>query len=327
MEEFDVVVIGGGPAGSACAHRLRQSDVSVVVLDRAEFPRTKLCAGWVTPEALIDLELDSQDYPHGFLTFERIHVHWRAVHLKPRTVQHSIRRYEFDDYLLKRSGAPVRHHYVKQIREERGAYLIDDLFRCRYLVGAAGTKCPVYRSFFRNANPRAKHLQTVTYEHEFPYQWHDADCHLWFFKDNLPGYAWYVPKADGYLNVGIGGMAEKLKQRRGDIKDHWGRFTAHLGNKALVRNAPYHPTGYSYYLRGNVDTVQVGNAFIVGDAAGLATRDLCEGIGPAVRSGQLAARTIIGGDTYNLENVVRYSAQNTLAKRLLEYGFTRGDNK
>ena len=327
MDEFDVVVVGGGPGGSACAQRLGQSGLSVVVLDRAEFPRTKLCAGWVTPEALIDLELEPKDYPHSFLTFEGIHVHWKALHVKAKTVQHSIRRYEFDDYLLRRCGAPVQNHYVRQIRQDGEGYVIDEQFRCRYLVGAAGTKCPVYKALFRNANPRAKHLQTVTYEHEFPYQWDDPNCHLWFFKDNLPGYAWYVPKANGHLNVGIGGMAEKLKYRGGDIKDHWGRFTDHLGDKAFVRNAPYRPTGYSYYLRGNVDTVQVGNAFIVGDAAGLATRDLCEGIGPAVRSGQLAADSIISGQEYCLENVVRYSAENGLVKRLLEYGFAGGSKQ
>ena len=43
------------------------------------------------------------------------------------------------------------------------------------------------------------------------------------------------------------------------------------------------------HLRGDVDVVRVDNAFITGDAAGLATRDLCEGIGPAIRSGQRAA--------------------------------------
>lgn len=324
MEELDVVVVGGGPGGSACARRLREAGVDVLVLDRAEFPRTKLCAGWVTPDALADLDLQVEDYPHSFLTFERIHVHWKALHLKPRTVQHSIRRYEFDDFLLKRSGAPVANHYVKQVRADGDSYIVDDQYRCRYLVGAGGTKCPVYKALFRSANPRAKHLQTVTYEHEFPYEWEDGDCHLWFFENSLPGYAWYVPKANGHLNVGLGGMAEKLKLRGGDIKEHWGQFTSHLGDQAFVRNAAYQPTGYSYYLRGNVETVRVGNAFVIGDAAGLATRDLCEGIGPAVKSGQLAAESIISGAIYQLDDVVRYSAENRLVNRLLEYGFAGG---
>ena len=91
-----------------------------------------------------------------------------------------------------------------------------------------------------------------------------------------------------------------------------------------MRNAAYQPTGYSYYLRGNVETVRVGNAFVIGDGAGLATRDLCEGIGPAVRSGQLAAESIISGAVYQLDDVVRYSAENRLVNRLLEYGFAGG---
>ena len=322
MQDVDVVIVGGGPAGSSCAWQLRDSDLDVLVLDRAEFPRTKLCAGWVTPEAVADLELDISQYPHSFMTFERIHVHWKGLHLKPRTVQHSIRRYEFDHYLLQRSGAPVEAHYVKEICQDGGRYVVDDKFRCRFLVGAAGTKCPVYKSFFRQANPRARHLQTVTYEHEFVYDWRDGDCHLWFFEDKLPGYSWYVPKANGHLNVGIGGMAEKLKARGGDIKEHWSRFISHLGDQAFVRNAHYQPSGYSYYLRGNVETVRVENAFIVGDAAGLATRDLCEGIGPAVHSGKLAADAIMTGGPYLLGNVLGYSAQNRLVHRLLEFGFT-----
>ena len=66
--------------------------------------------------------------------------------------------------------------------------------------------------------------------------------------------------------------------------------------RGLAPGAQYEPTGYSYYLRGNVEMVRRDNAFITGDAAGLATRDLGEGIGPAVRSGLRAARSIIEGD-------------------------------
>ena len=58
MQKADAIVVGGGPAGSTCAWKLREAGLDVLVLDRATFPRTKLCAGWVTPEALQDLELD-----------------------------------------------------------------------------------------------------------------------------------------------------------------------------------------------------------------------------------------------------------------------------
>jgi len=181
----------------------------------------------------------------------------------------------------------------------------------------------VYRTLFRDVNPRASELQTVTLEHEFAYDWQDADCHLWFFQNGLPGYAWYVPKANGWLNVGVGGMAGRMKQRGDDIKRHWALFTRQL-ERRLTRGAEYEPAGYSYYLRGNVEVVRLGNAFITGDAAGLATRDMCEGIGPAVRSGLRAAQAILTGAPYGLEDVTGASLGGGLTSRVLDWAFTRG---
>jgi menaquinone-9 beta-reductase len=214
MRTCDVLVVGGGPAGSSAAWKLRQAGADVLVLDKERFPRLKLCAGWITPEVVRDLQLDIGAYPHRFLTFDRLHIHLKGLHLPVRAIQHSIRRVEFDAWLLERSGAPVLEHTVRNIREEGGAYVVDDAFRCRYLIGAGGTRCPVYRTLFRELNPRASELQTVTLEHEIEYDWREPDCHLWFFEHGLPGYAWYVPKQNGWLNVGIGGMADRIKGSR-----------------------------------------------------------------------------------------------------------------
>ena len=323
MRQFDVVIVGGGPAGSACATKLVRAGLSVAVLDREVFPRTKLCAGWVTPEVVEDLDFDIQAYPHRFNTFEHIVVHMKGLTFNLNSPQHSIRRYEFDDFLLKRSGAEVIKHNVKNIEKKNGSYLLDDSFECEYLVGAAGTRCPVYRSFFRAVNPRAKELQAATFEHEFPYEWSDPRCHLWFFRKGLPGYAWYVPKANGYLNCGIGGMAYKLKSRGEDIKNYWSDFTALLRRKDFVRGFEYAPKGYSYFLRGGVDVVRVENAFIAGDSVGLATRDLCEGIGPAIRSGHRAAGSIVDGAEYSLESIGAYSTERGMIRNFLEYMFVK----
>lgn len=323
MRQFDVVVIGGGPAGSACATRLVNAGVKVAVLDRENFPRTKLCAGWITPEVVEDLNFDIEAYPHRFNSFEHIVVHIKGLTFNLDSPQHSIRRFEFDDYLLKKSGAEVISHNVKNIEKKNGTYHIDDTFECEFLVGAAGTRCPVYRSFFREVNPRAKELQAATYEHEFPYEWSDPRCHLWFFRKGLPGYAWYVPKENGYLNCGIGGMADKLKSRGEDIKQFWNDFTALLCRKNFVRGFEYAPKGYSYFLRGGVDVVRVDNAFIAGDSVGLATRDLCEGIGPAIRSGHRAADSIMNGVEYSLESIGAFSAERGMIRNFLEYMFVK----
>ncbi len=320
MQSADAIVVGGGPAGSTCAWQLEKAGLDVLVLDRAAFPRVKLCAGWVTPEAIADLELEPDDYPLSFMSFSELHLHWKALTAKLKSWQHSIRRYEFDDYLLRRSGATVRQHRVRDIQRDGDDYIIDGEFRSKYLVGAGGTRCPVYRALFHERNPRNSLLQTATYEQEFAYDWQDPRCHLWFFEDGLPGYAWYVPKAKGHINVGLGGMAEKLKQRDRNVREFWEQFILRLEKRGLVKYENYAPTGYSYYLRGNVEVVRDGNAYIVGDAVGLATRDMCEGIGPAVRSGILAARSIATGADYSLESLDTLSGSG-VGSRFLERRF------
>ena len=302
MRAVEVLIVGGGPAGAAAAWQLRRAGREVLVLDRERFPRLKLCAGWITPEVVEDLGIDVNAYPHSLLTYPRLRMHFGRWQVPVPCVQHSIRRFEFDAWLLARSGAEVIEHNVRSIEPDGDQYVIDEAYRCRYLIGAGGTRCPVYRTLFREANPRASELQLVTLEHEIRYEWRERDCHLWFFGHGLPGYSWYVPKERGWLNVGVGGIAARMKNGGHDIRAHWGYLTALLDAR-LAPGVPYEPTGYSYYLRGNVDTVRRGNAFITGDAAGLATRDLGEGIGPAVRSGLRAARAILEGTPYELRNV------------------------
>ncbi|MGD8739887.1 MAG: NAD(P)/FAD-dependent oxidoreductase, partial [Desulfobacterales bacterium] len=239
MLEAEVIIVGAGPAGSACAWKLKQNGIQAVLLDKKAFPRRKLCAGWITPGVLKNLDVKSGEYPHGILTFKRIFFHVRGRKLRVPTCQYSIRRIEFDHWLLKKASVPLKRHAVQQVRTENGYYLIDNLYRSKYLVGAAGTYCPVYRSFFRDVNSRSQQRLIVTIEEEFKYDYHDANCHLWFFENNLPGYAWYVPKADGYLNVGIGGKLLALKNRGQTIGRHWDSFIAKLEKLSLVKGHTY----------------------------------------------------------------------------------------
>ena len=302
MRSVEVLIIGGGPAGSSAAWKLRRAGRDVLLLDRERFPRLKLCAGWITPEVVADLGMDVRAYPHSLITYPRLRMHFGRLQVPVPCVQHSIRRFEFDAWLLERSGVEVLEHNVRQIVPDGEGYLIDDALRCRYLIGAGGTRCPVYRTLFRELNPRAGELQLVTLEHEIRYDWQERDCHLWFFGHRLPGYSWYVPKERGWLNVGVGGIAARMKNSGHDIREHWGYLTQALEG-GFAPGAQYDPTGYSYFLRGNVEVVRRGNAFITGDAAGLATHDLGEGIGPAIRSGLRAAQAITEAAPYELGDV------------------------
>jgi flavin-dependent dehydrogenase len=321
MRTVESVVVGGGPAGAAAAQRLKAAGANVLVLDKERFPRHKLCAGWITPQVLTDLQVEVSAYPHGFLSFRRLHFHVKGPHVAVPCVQHSIRRFEFDAWLLQHSGAEFVQHTVREIRADGDAYEIDGMFRCRYLIGAGGTSCPVRRSLFGQA-PRARTLQTATLELEFPCDWRDGDCHLWFFEHGLPGYSWYVPKAEGWLNVGVGGMAARLKRRGENIREHWSHLAGKLQRQFGIK--PGDPSGYSYYVRDFGGPMRIGNAFLTGDAAGLATRDLSEGIGPAIRSGQQAAHAIITGSEYSLEGVTGASLGGGLISRCMDWAFTRG---
>jgi menaquinone-9 beta-reductase len=323
MRSVEVIVVGGGPAGSAAAQRLQEAGADVLVLDKERFPRHKLCAGWITPQVIQDLDLQISDYPHGFLSFRRLHFHLWGLRLPVPCVQHSIRRFEFDAWLLERSGAEIVQHTVRQIVADGDGYLIDGAFRCRYLIGAAGTSCPVRRSVFSQALPRIRGLQTATLELEFPYEWQDPDCHLWFFDHGLPGYSWYVPKASGWLNIGLGGMAAALTRRGESLREHWAHLAAAIARRFQIK-LPDNPTGYSYYVQGPLDHLRIGNAFLAGDSAGLATRDLCEGIGPAIRSGHAAAQTIVKGGDYSLDGVTGASLGGGVISRSMDWAFTRG---
>ena len=315
MVKTDVLIIGGGPAGSACARRLKQKHVSSIVLDKAKFPRFKPCAGWLTPQVLRWVEMDVDSYPHGLTEFTSFDISINGFQFKLPTHQYSIRRFEFDDWLLKLAEAEFYPHEVRDIRLENGEYIVDDEFSARYLVGAGGTHCPVYQTFFSKSSPKGQGALIVAQEEEFQYEYKDARTKLWFFENGLPGYAWYVPKKDGYVNVGVGGFAGQLKRKADTLKRHWNALVKQLEEDGLIREHVYKPAGHSYFLRQHLAEIRSGNAFLVGDALGLATLDMGEGIGPAIRSGQLAAEAIILGTEYSVASIPRYSLPSLIGWR------------
>ncbi len=307
--------MGGGPGGATCARELSKQGIDTLILDKQTFPRTKLCAGWITPRVFSDLELPPGQYPGRLLVYRWIRFYFKGIPLPVPTHQYSIRRFEFDDFLLKRAEVPVHQHHVRDIRRENGKYIIDDAYKTTFLVGAGGTHCPVYKALFYRIHPREPQRCIVTAEEEFAWQWEDPRCRLWFFDRGLPGYSWYVPKQDGYLNIGTGGRLASLKKRGETINDHWRRFIRKLSRKGLTAGRQFSPKGHIYYLRGQTKNTRHENAFIIGDAAGLATRDMGEGIGPAVESGKLAARSIISDAPFSLTTVTQWSAPQIIAGR------------
>lgn len=312
MRQVDVLIVGGGPAGASCARALRQGGADCLIIDQHSFPRAKPCAGWITPAVIRAAGLLPASYPGSITTFTAFDIAIRALRFRLPTRQFAIRRWEFDAWLLEQCGAPVEQHTVRNITRVDGLYQVDDVARARYLIGAGGTHCPVRRALFDPQPERQPQKLIVALEEEFQYTAPDARCRLWFFQNGLPGYAWYVPKAGGWLNVGIGATAAELKAGGESLKSHWARLVDQLNKMGLVSGHEFKPQGHSYLLRGRNPALSRDNAFLVGDAAGLATLDMGEGIGPALLSGQRAASAILDRSDYHLVGIPRYSFPSIL---------------
>ena len=314
MTGAEVVVVGGGPAGSTCAWTLARAGRECLVLDAATFPRDKPCAGWIDPRVFDVLELAPGSYPHGLTRLDRIRFHLRGLPIGVPTRQLAIRRVEFDDWLLRRSAVPVVQHRVREIVRSDDGFVIDGRFRCRFVVGAGGTTCPVYRSLFAEVAPRSLASLVLALEAELACKPPHPECRLWFFDRGLPGYSWYLPKQGGFVAIGVGGIANRVR-RTGGIRRHWEQLLRRLARLGLKVGSECRPRGYAYHLRRGAPLVQIGNAFLLGDAAGLATLDMGEGIAAAVRSGALAAQSITTGAPYSVRSLPRYSIPAIIASR------------
>ena len=298
---FEVIVVGGGPGGSTTAWRLARAGLRVLVLDAAIFPRVKICAGWVTPEALGDLEIDPEKYPLTIKPFEACILEFEGARHETAwssAASFGIIRREFDHYLLERAaaaGADVRWGIrVTSVEQRPDAVAVTTergRFEAPLIVGAGGHRCPVAHAL-GEISEREEVVAAQESETRLSPEWVGRlggfmRAPELYVEPDLRGYGWYFPKQD-FLNIGIGctGASDGSLPRRRDAL-----VAALRANGRLPAAMPIEPfKGHAYVVRRRAPRRLAGPRFmLVGDAAGLA-RDLSgEGIGPAIRSGLLAA--------------------------------------
>jgi menaquinone-9 beta-reductase len=300
LRDVQLIVVGGGPAGATLGGALRARGWQVLLIDKAEFPRDKTCAGWVTPAVLDALGIDPGEYArervlqpiHGF----RIGLMGqppRDNHHGEAPVSYGIRRCEFDHYLLQRSGVErVLGEQVRELVREDGRWIVNGRYRAPWLVGAGGHFCPVAAHL--GEGPGSHELAVTAKELEFamsPQQQQHCVARgdtpeIWFCRD-LKGYGWIFRKRE-YLNIGLG------REDNLHLGEHLAAFVAEMQAEGRIpAELPTRYKGHAYLLYGHARRPMSGpGCLLVGDAAGLAYTRSGEGIRPAVESALIAARLL-----------------------------------
>lgn len=284
-QRFDVIVVGSGPAGSAAAITACRLGLSVALIDRAAFPRDKLCGGGVTGRAARQLAevFGMEIAPELFLSSSRVRFTARGRvlgEIDDAPALHLTMRRDFDAALhaaaVAAGAVPVLRARLGEIDPGARRLVLADgrAFGFGVLIGADGVNSEVARRLFGRAFDPA----TIAFalEIEAPPA---ADDRVEIDLDAAPwGYGWAFPKA-GSLTLGVGG----LHRRNPDMKAQLAAFLARHGAEAEGVKGQFLPAGDFRPVPGR------GAVLLAGDAAGLVDPMTGEGIGHAVLSGRLAA--------------------------------------
>jgi len=295
VERWDVVVVGGGPAGAACAAAARRAAPSarVLILDRADFPRDKVCGDGIAPEALdvlAGLGVDPAALTDGYPVVPRLRLRSpggaeveRAMH-RPASV---VPRAVFDARLLTAalaSGADFRRLTVRRIDVHPTHVDVDGALTASVVVGADGAESVVRRMAGLVPN-RAQHTAIAIRGYAPQPPDTDGVQVITTTEQRWPAYAWSFPLGDGRANVGYGELVSS-RVTRGGLLAGLERLLPGVDAAGLKAHRLPLSTGRPRQPDGRV--------LLAGDAASLINPLTGEGIFYAVLSGALAGAAAVG---------------------------------
>ena len=320
--ETDVLVVGAGPGGAAAAYHLARHGVDVTVVDRATFPREKVCGDGITPRGVASmLRMGVNPDDPGFERVKGLRVYSRSATIElPWPELRSwpnyglVRtRHDFDQLLVDRATkagarlleateavAPTfRDGWVTggTIRPAGDHAAEPTVVRARYVIAADGAAsrfagpAGVRRDDSRPLGIAARRYYRATYH---PGPWFESWLDLWEGDLLLPGYGWLFPVAGGRINLGAGllntfkGFKDISAQRLFDafatmLPSDWGISEETADGRVLSGPLP---------MSFNRTPQAVPGMLVVGDAAGAVNPFNGEGIAYAMESGELAAELI-----------------------------------
>jgi geranylgeranyl reductase family protein len=306
---YDVIVAGGGPAGSTAAREAAAAGARVLLLDKAAFPREKPCGGGVNVRAAALLPFDLAPVVERTVTGVRFSLRTRGDFTRryPRPLTYMTQRSRLDAFLVERAvEAGVDLHErdtVRGVAADAAGVTVRtarDQYRGRILIGADGANGIVARAAGLDG-PRDLAVAfegNVPFPDGLPAEWQQTaalDLGL------IPGgYGWLFPKGD-HVNVGVGGWkytGPTLRARLDQVTRHYGLAPERLGGLR----------GHHLPVRRRGARIARGRMALVGDAAGLVDPLSGEGIYAAIASGRAAARhalAAIDGHTRDLTSYER----------------------
>ena len=269
MDRVDVAVIGAGPAGSSTAYRLAAAGLSVMLIDRARFPRDKPCGGGVTARglALIPMSIDSVVEATIDCVSIRLRYGAEVEHTNPAPYVLMTQRRRLDHLLVQgaqEQGALLREGVrVRQIDRTPGGWIVrGEGFQvvADVVVGADGANGISTRALGLGGAVE----YGVALEGNLPYAaaTEDYSQRAVIELGTVPGgYGWVFPKGD-HANFGVGGWDSEGPR----LREHLDRLCDAYGISAQQLESV---RGWRLPVRTNGTMLATGRALVVGDAAGM----------------------------------------------------------
>ena len=302
MKHFDAIVVGGGPAGSTTAYRLAEQGASVLLADKATFPRDKPCGGGMTMRAVRQCPVDPSPVVEELVDQVELRFRYRAsvVRHTAEPVVWMTQRYRLDAFLLdaaRERGVDVREG-VKVAIEPGNTVVLGSGERVTAdaIVGADGANGTTAKTVGLGGGI----TYGVAYEGNVKYPTLPRERYarrLVLELADIPGgYAWVFPKGD-HANVGVGGWQSEGP----NLREHLRRACEAHG---LDPDDLGELRGHRLPLRRSSTQIAGERALLVGDAAGLIDPVSGDGMYECFVSSRLATGAILdllGGRSSTLE--------------------------
>jgi geranylgeranyl reductase family protein len=287
MTSHDVAILGGGPAGATAAYRLASAGASVLVLDKATFPRDKPCGGGVTGRAARQLPFSITPVVEDVCDRMECGLRYRShvTRTARAPLAYMTQRSRLDHFLLRKAaeaGAEVREGETADARE------ID----ARIVIGADGCNGASAKQLGLAENV----VHGVALEANYPYDARYAGAMVLEIAVIRGGYGWIFPKGD-HINVGVGGNGEEGPKLRGELKRMCEAYGVDPESATETR-------GYRLPMRQPRTLLARGTTAVIGDAAGLVDPFSGDGMYEAFLSARLvtnAALDVLAGRAENLD--------------------------